>query len=545
MTKGVSALPDLVLYNGQLHSQDPKFPQATALALRGDRILAMGQDDEILALGDGRAPTINLAGRRVLPGLIDSHFHLYQWALLMRGVQLADAGSLDRVRERVRGAVAAARPGEWILGRGWNQTEWPHPALPGRADLDDIAPHNPVALWRSDGHLAWVNSQTLRAAGITAETPDPEAGIIDRDETGHPTGILRERAISLVRDVMPPPQDDELDQALQVAMVAAQRLGLTGVHDMRISDKEEGRASFRAYQRLRAEGKLGLRICMMLTVEHLGDAVALGLRSGFGDDQLYVGGVKIFADGSTGARTAWMLEPFEDAGSGLPLTRPDELAHLIGRAHEAGLATAVHAIGDRAIRELLNVFDQVLAKHPATLAPLVPHRIEHVQHGHPDDLGRLAALGLVASVQPLHIADDMVMIDRACGERARWAYAFRTLLSAGTVLAFGSDCPVAAPDPLWGIHAAVTRRRRDGTPPEGWHPEQRLSVAEAVWAYTLGSAHAGGQSAHLGSLTPGKLADLVVLDRDIFTIPYEEIAQARVCLTVFNGQVVYRSETFY
>jgi predicted amidohydrolase YtcJ len=476
--------------------------------------------------------------------LIDSHFHLYQWALLMRWVQLADTVSLDQVRERVRRAVAVARPGEWVLGRGWNQTEWPHPALPGRADLDDIAPHNPVALWRSDGHLVWVNSQSLRAAGITADTPDPEAGIIDRDETGKPTGILRERAIGLVRDVIPPPKDDEIDQALQAAMVTAQRLGLTGVHDMRITDKEEGRASFRAYQRLRATGKLGLRVCTMLPVEHLSDAIGLGLRSGFGDDQLYVGGVKIFADGSTGARTAWMLEPFEDAGSGLPLTPPDELADIISRAHGAGLATAIHAIGDRAIRELLDIFGQVLPEHRDRPAPLAPHRIEHVQHGHPDDLKRLAPLGLVASVQPLHIADDMVMVDRACGERARWAYAFRSLLSAGTVLAFGSDCPVAAPDPLWGIHAATTRRRRDGTPQGGWHPEQCLSVAEAVWAYTLGSAHASGRSAHLGSLTPGKLADLIVLDRDIFAIPGEEIAGARVCLTVFNGHVVYRSETF-
>lgn len=537
-------MADQILYNGKLHTQDPNCPYATAVAVRGNRFLDVGDDDDIRGLGGPQARLVNLGGRRVLPGLVDSHFHLYNWALVLHGVDLADTKSLDEVRERVRGAVATASPNQWIIGRGWNQTEWPVPSLPTRADLDDFAPHNPVVLWRADGHLAWVNSMALRAANVTADTPNPEAGIIDRDGSGQPTGILRELAIELVRGVIPPLTDEELDEAISHQTAIAHRLGLTGVHDMRVMGGRNGSPAFRTYQRLRAEGTLGLRVWMMLPVERLPEAIELGLRTNFGDDYLRVGGVKIFADGATGPRTAWMLEPFEDAGLGLPLTPVEKMAEIISSAHRAGLSTSVHAIGDRAIRELLDVFADVLDHHRGIAPPSAPHRIEHVQHSHPHDLGRLSPLGLVASVQPLHVTDDMVMIDRACGDRARWAYAFRDLLDAGTVLAFGSDCPVAFPNPLWGIHAAVTRQRRDGTPDGGWFPEQCLTVAEAVWAYTMGAAYASGLMDRQGSITPGKLADLVVLSRDIFAIPGAEIADVEVSLTVFDGQIVYRSATF-
>jgi predicted amidohydrolase YtcJ len=537
-------MPNLILYNGKLLTQDPDFPRATALALRDRRILAVGDDAEIRALARHHTQLINLGGRRVLPGLTDSHFHFYGWALDRRGIALADTTSLAAVRERVRRAVQESAPGRWILGQGWNQDAWPDPRLPGRADLDDLAPDNPVILWRTDLHLAWANSRALQAAGITADTPDPESGIIKRDETGQPTGILYELAINLVRRVIPPPTEDETKEAMRRAMTALHRLGLTGVHDMRIMGGEDGSPAFRAFQQLRADGDLNLRVWMMLPGERLDEAIALGLRTGFGDDYLRVGGVKLFADGATGPRTAWMLEPFADAGTGLPLTPMAEIAELVSRAHRSGISTAIHAIGDRAVREVLDVFGGTLPQQAGHIRPLAPHRIEHVQHSHADDLKRLAPLGLVASVQPLHATDDMTMVEKACGERARWAYAFRDLLDAGTVLALGSDCPVASPDPFWGIHAAVTRQRRDGTPTAGWHPSQRLTVAEAVWGYTMGPAHASGQVARQGSLTPGKLADLVVLDRDIFAIPPESIPDTRVCLKVFDGQIVYRAESF-
>jgi len=534
----------LILYNGQLFTQDPHFSQATAIALHAGRTLAVGGDAEVRALATPGDRQIDLGGRRVLPGLTDAHFHFYDWALARRGLELAGATSLADVRERVRRVVQTAVPNQWILGQGWNQDAWPVPRLPGRADLDDLAPDNPVILWRTDLHLAWVNSRALQAAGIAATTPDPVSGIIGRDEAGQPSGILRELAINLVRRVIPPPTADETDQAMRQAIVAAHRLGLTGVHDMRIMGGEDGPPAFRAWQRLRAEGTLSLRVWMMLPGERLDEAIALGLRTGFGDDTLRIGGIKLFADGATGPRTAWMLAPFQDAGTGLPLTPMAEITRLVSRVHQAGISAAVHAIGDRAVRELLDVFSEVLPRQAGAARPLAPHRIEHVQHSHPADLRRLAPLGLVASVQPIHTTDDMKMIEQACGERARWAYAFRDLLDAGTQLALGSDCPVASPNPFRGIHAAVTRQRPDGTPPGGWYPAQRLTVAEAVAGYTVGPARASGQVNQHGSLTPGKLADLVVLDRDIFAIPPEEIADTEVCLTVFNGQVVHRSEDF-
>jgi predicted amidohydrolase YtcJ len=534
-------LPDIVFLNGRLTTQDPDFPNATALAVRDGCILAVGADHEIRPLAQPHTQRIDLGGRRALPGLTDSHFHFYGWALGQRGLSLTNTTSLADVRERVRQAVGEVTPGQWVLGQGWNQDSWPHPRLPGRPDLDDLTPHNPAILWRSDLHLAWVNSQALQLAGITADTPDPDMGLIDRDEAGQPTGILRELAINLVRHVIPQPTAEEADQAMRRAMADVHCLGLTGVHDMRIMGGEDGPPAFRAWQRLRSEGGLDLRVWMMLPGERLGEAVALGLRTGFGDDYLRVGGIKLFADGATGPRTAWMLEPFADAGTGMPLTPMNEIAETVSRAHQAGISTAIHAIGDRALRELLDVFAEILPQGSSKARPLAPHRIEHVQHSQPDDLKRLAPLGLVASVQPLHATDDMAMMDQACGERARWAYAFRDLLNAGTRLALGSDCPVASPNPFWGIHAAVTRQRRDGTPPDGWYPPQRLTVAEAVWGYTLGPAYASGRIAHQGSLTPGKLADLIVLDRDIFAIPPHEIPNTQVLLTVFDGQIVYRS----
>jgi predicted amidohydrolase YtcJ len=534
-------VPDLILYNGRLTTQDPNFPHATALALGDGRILAVGNDDEIRALARPQTQEIDLRDRRVLPGLTDSHFHFYEWAVGRRGLSLADTTSLADVRERVRQAVREADPGQWIIGQGWNQDAWPHPRLPARADLDDLTPDNPTILWRTDLHLAWVNSKALQAAGITTDTPDPDMGVIDRDESGQPTGVLRELAINLVRRVLLPPTADEIDDAVRKAMADVQRLGLTGVHDMRIMGGEDGPPAFRAWQRLRSEGKLNLRVWMMLPSESLREVAALGLRTGFGDDSLRVGGIKLFADGATGPRTAWMLEPFADAGTGMPLTPMEEIAGTVSRAHQAGVSTAVHAIGDRAVRELLDVYAEVLPRQGGEVRPLAPHRIEHVQHSHPADLRRLAPLGLVASVQPIHATDDMAMVEQACGRRGRWAYAFRDLLDTGTVLALGSDCPVASPNPFWGIHAAVTRQRRNGTPPDAWHPAQRLTVAEAVWGYTMGPAYASGQVERQGSLTPGKLADLIVLDRDIFDIPAQDIPEAQVLLTILGGQPVYYS----
>jgi len=394
-------------------------------------------------------------------------------------------------------------------------------------------------------HLASVNSRALELGSVTGDTPDPPEGIIDRDATGQPTGVLRDLAINLVSDVIPPATEDETVEAMRDGFAVLHQLGLTGVHDYRIMGGADGPPAFRALQQLQAAGEVGLRIWTHVPGEQLDEAIALGLRTGFGDDTLRVGHVKMFSDGGQGARTAWMLEPYEDVGHcGLPLTPMAELAEAIPRADRAGLAVAVHAIGDRANRELIGVFEQVLGSQARasesrpTARPAAPHRIEHVQNIRPDDVARLARLNVVASVQPLHVIDDLPMTDISVGERARFSYPFRDLWDAGVTLALGSDCPVSAPNPLWGIHAAVTRQQRDGTPAGGWYPKQRLTVAEAVWGFTMGTAVVSGREASLGSITPGKLADLAVLDRDIFAIDPTEIHQAQVVMTIFDGRVV-------
>ena len=532
-------MPAVILYNGKLHTQDSDYPLATAVAISNGRILAVGIDSEMLSLSSPRTRKINLDGCRVLAGLTDSHFHYYDWALNRRQLELATTASLADVLAQVAKAASHTPSGSWILGQGWNETRWPNPRLITRADLDDLTPTYPTLLWRSDMHLAVANSLALQEAHISAETLDPSQGLIDRDASGQPTGVLRELAINLVRGVIPPPTDAETVTAMRDGFTELHRLGLTGVHDYRIMGGADGPLAFRAYQHLQTAGELILRMWMLLPGERLNQAIEMGLRTGFGDDTMRVGHVKFFSDGGQGARTAWMLEAYEDINSsGMPLTPMDEIADAVRRSHQAGLAVSIHAIGDRANRELITVFEQIMSRERVA-RPSAPHRIEHVQNIRPEDMLRLGRLGVVASVQPIHVPDDFPMIEKSVGQRGRWSYPFRDLLAAGVPLAFGSDCPVANPNPMWGIHAAVTRQMRDGTPIGGWYPDQRLSVAEAVWGFTMGAALVSGQNETQGSISPGKLADLVVLDRDIFKIEPMEIAQTRVMMTIFDGQVVF------
>jgi predicted amidohydrolase YtcJ len=539
-------MAELYLVNGHFHTQDPGTPRATAVAIRDGRFFAVGTDDEICHLNrsplgarrNSHALYIDLEGRRVLPGLTDAHFHLYDWALGLRRLHLADATSPEDLRERLQVRVRETPPGCWILGQGWNETRWPAARIPSRSDLDDVAPDHPVLLWRSDLHLAVANSLALKRAEITANTPDPPEGIIDRDRSGQPTGVLRELAINLVSGATPPPTEDETVACIRESIPRLHRLGLTGLHDFRLMGGADGPPAFRAYQRLRAAGELPLRLWMLMPGELLDEAIALGLRSGMGDPNLRIGHVKLFADGAQGPRTAWMLEAFVDADHcGMPLTSMDEIAEAVRRADRAGLAVAVHAIGDRANRELLAVFEQCIGGKTQQSAR---HRIEHVQNIRPGDVARMGRLGVVASVQPIHVTDDISMVEQTVGDRACFAYPFREIWEADVTLALGSDCPVADPNPMWGIHAAVTRQRRDGTPEGGWYPAQRLTASEAVWGFTMGPALVCGLQAEFGSITPGKRADLVVLDRDILSVDPMEIADAQVVMTVVDGLVVDR-----
>ncbi|MFW6115593.1 MAG: amidohydrolase [Chloroflexota bacterium] len=528
--------PDLILCNGKLHTQDPDDPEATAVAMAQGRFVAVGEDDEVLALASPGTRRVDLAGQRVLPGLTDSHFHLYSWALSRQRLSLVEASSLADLRRRLAARISETPRGGWVLGQGWNETRWPASNVPSRADLDEVAPDHPVLLWRSDLHMAVANSRALHEAGVNGDTPDPPQGRIDRDSAGRPTGILREQAVDLVRERLPEPAENEVVEAMRDGFGVLHCLGLTGVHDHRIMGGADGPPAFHAYQRLLGEGELPLRLWMGIPGERLDEAVALGLRSGFGDAYLRVGHVKIFGDGSQGARTAWMVEPYDDAeGCGMPLTPMDEIATAVEKADRAGLAVAVHAIGDRTNRELITAFEQH-ARHDGRG---IPHRIEHAQIMRPRDVERLARLDVAASMQPIHVTDDIVLSEKSIGERSRFAYPFRDMLDAGVTLAFGSDAPVSDPNPMWGLHAAVTRRDRQGSPEGGWYPAQRLTVAEAVWGFTMGPAIVSGLAGVLGSISPGKLADLVVLDRDIFAIEPMGIYGAEVVMTVFDGGIVY------
>ena len=528
----------LVLRNGKLHTQDPGYPQATAVAIRDGRILAVGSDAEIELLADPNTQIVDLKGRLVLPGFTDCHIHFLKYALRRSQVILDGVDDWQEVRRRIRAGVERADPDEWVLGWGWNQNLWGDGTMPSKADLDDISPRNPVALSRTDGHSMWVNSLALEKAGITAETPDPPGSRIDRGlGSGEPTGILREwEAIRFIQDIIPEPDDETIVAALRESIAEAHRLGLTGIHEMRLEG--EKKPALRAFLRLQQRGELPLRVICMIPVEYLDEAIALGLGSGFGDATLRLGGVKLFADGSMGSGTAWMLEPYADDPNnyGLAVTPREQLCDIARRAEQADLSLIIHAIGDRALREVLDVLAEVQSNSRAGLR----HRIEHTQIIHPDDIPRLAQLGVIASMQPVHVKDDWPVADRVWGhERSRTAYALRSLLSAGTHLALGSDCPVAPLNPLLGIQAAVLRQNEKGEPRNGWYPEERLTVAEAVRGYTMGAAYAVGLENELGSITPGKLADLTVLDRDIFCIEPEEMASVKPVMTIFNGRVVY------
>jgi predicted amidohydrolase YtcJ len=528
---------DLLLLNGRIYTMDAARPHAQAVAISGNRILAMGDAGELDGLLRPGGQEVDLGGRAAIPGLIDAHVHFGWYSL---GVWQGDV-DLDNVPTRAEavarvGEAARQKPsGQWIRGGGWNRNVWADRAFPTAADVDSVSPDHPVALEDKSHHATWVNTRALELAGITASTEDPPGGQIVRDASGRPTGMLLETAAELVHAVIPPPDVDTMIEALQQGTLEAQRLGLTGIHD------PGHRTVLAAFQVLWTRGNMGLRALVHIPTQDLDAALQLGLRSGLGDEYLRIGGIKLFADGALGPQTAHMLDPYVGSPDnlGLPTHAPGELRDLVQRANDGGLSVAVHAIGDAANRAVMDAIEHSQSRR-ASPETRIPNRIEHVQLLHADDVPRLAQLGIVASMQPIHATSDMEMAERYWGRRSELAYAWRSVVDGGATLAFGSDCPVETLDPLAGIHAAVTRRRADGSPgPEGWIPGQRLSVVEAVHAYTVGAAQASGEVHLKGSLIPGKLADLVVLSQDIFQIDPMEILDTTVEMTVFNGQIVY------
>jgi predicted amidohydrolase YtcJ len=534
--------PDIILFNGAV--TDPSFRETSdqALAIGQGRVLAVGGNDAILNMAGRESVKIDLDGRLVVPGFIDTHIHFYEWSLKRQDLALDGLTCLEDLLAQVQRAAAQRPPEQWIMGQGWNETDWTIPRQPDRDRLDGAVPDHPVLLWRCDLHLAVANSTALRLAGIDENTPDPPDGRIERDTSGRPTGILRELAINLVRKAVAPPTDADITAAYAEATRALHRRGVTGIHDIRLMADEDGARAFRAFQSLDREGRLDLRSWVTLPGHRLDDIIALGLRTGFGNDRLRVGHVKYFSDGGMGARTAWMVDPFLDAGRGMPMVDMAELAQSVARADRAGLAVMIHAVGDRANRELIGLFEGLEAdrRRTGTPPPFVPHRIEHVQMIRPEDAERLRRLPLALCLTPANMLLDINLIDAAVGEKGRWAYDFRRLMDTGAPVMFSSDCPVCDPAPLLGMHAAVTRRRTDGSPQAGWHPESRVTMREALAAYTATPA-AVHHTSDVGVVAPGKRADLAILSTNILEAPVPWLPDVTVDMTLFDGRIVHRT----
>lgn len=521
--------------NTTIYTMDSRRPVASALLVRGNRILAAG-DDELERMAARDTIIEDMQGATIVPGMVDCHIHWEMTALMYRRVDLAYITSKAATLEKVRDAAQKSEKGAWLLGRGWGQGDWKDTGgeFPTAADLDAIVPGSPAFFPARSGHAAWVNSEAMRRANITRDTADPPGGSIQRDAQGNPTGILFEEAIGLVSQAIPRPTPEEICSAMEEAQEDAWRQGLTGIHDY------DGPSAFEALQILRERDRLGLRVVKNINDPYIHHAHELKLRWGFGDEWLRIGGLKMFADGALGSVTCLMIEPFEGQpdNRGIRVMEKQRMLELALEATRLGFPSTVHAIGDLAVREVLDVLEQVReyeAKHNIA-RDARRHRIEHVQLVHPDDQARLAQLDVIASMQPIHGTADIEMAERYWGDRARRGYNPRLQIDHGARVVFGSDAPVEPFAPLKTIHAAVARRREDGAPgPEGWYPEAKVTVGEALGAYTTEAAYAGGTEKILGRLAPGYLADLVALESDPHKVEPHALKDIAVLGTMVDG----------
>ena len=539
----------LVLINANIHTLDPALPHAQALIAQNGRLRAIGSNRDIRDLADREMPGVkvmDLDGRTVLPGFIDAHTHLLAGGFALQTVDLRGCDGPDEFVRRIADRALTTQPGGWVKGGGWDQETWPAAPLPHKDWIDAITGSIPVFVTRSDLHIGLANSAALQAAGITAGTPDPAGGEIYRDpDTGEPTGILKDAAIRLLDAAMPKPTPTEQAGALRLALRLAASRGVTSVQD--ITDwGNPAWSEWNMFQEFRRQGKLTCRIYARLPLidwDRRRDDLPRFRTGPAADPWLRFGGLKGFTDGSLGGRTAYFFDPYDDAPDYRGLLQEEMLPEgamerRIREADLAGIPVSVHAIGDRANSILLDIFAGVArANGPRDRRS----RIEHAQHLREEDIQRMAELGIIASVQPAHIIDDGGWAERRIGpERCRLTYAFRSLAAAGVPLAGGSDWPVAPLDPLLGIQAAVTRCTSDGLFPDGWHPEQRMTVDQAIHAFTLGAAYAEFAEAEKGSLTPGKFADCVVLSADPYAVSAATVREIRVLSTIAGGNVVYK-----
>jgi len=525
----------IVVVNARGWTGDSTRPWVDGIAVRGNRIAAVGSSAEMRKLADAKTRVIDAGGKMLVPGFIDSHVHFLGGGLNLSSVQLRDAKSPEEFIARIKAFAVTVPPGTWITGGDWDHTHWGG-QLPSKDWIDSVTPKNPVWVNRLDGHMAMANSLALAAGKVTRDTKEVPGGVIVRDANGNPTGVLKDNAQSLVDDIVPEPTDAIIDRALDAAMTYVAAQGVTSVHHMGTW------WDLAVFERAHRAGRLRTRIYAMVplaTWAQLRDTVA---ARGRGDAWLKIGGLKGFMDGSLGSHTAAMFQPFSDSpkDSGILVNKPEDMTSWTASADKAGLQVMVHAIGDRAISMQLDNFGRAEKENGARDRRF---RIEHAQHIAPKDVGRFAQLGVVASMQPYHAIDDGRWAEKVIGpERSKTTYAFRSLLDDKTHIAFGSDWPVAPATPLEGIYAAATRRTLDDKNPGGWVPEQKITVEEAMRAYTSGAAYASFDEKEKGTLTTGKLADFVLIDRDLTKIPPEQIRDAHVVLTVVDGKVIFEKK---
>ena len=535
---------DLIVTNANIYTVDKQQPQAAAMAIIGDRFAAVGTSADIDQWRGPNTKIINVAGKIVLPGFNDSHVHFSDAGAALDQVQLNDATTPEEFVRRIAAQAAKTAKGDWIVGGGWDETKWPNPVLPTKDMIDSVTPETPVAINRYDGHQVLANSLGMKLAGISANTPDVPGGVIVRDAKGNPRGNFKDAAQTLITKAIPPMSHNQRMRAAKRALELAASVGVTSVQQMSNGVSADDYADIAAYSELQERGELTARIYMAPIETGWADQAKIGLRHAWGSSYLRVGALKGYADGSLGSGTAYMYEGFSDEPNNKGILS-DEMHPVEGmrdrltKADAAGLQICVHAIGDQGISMILDIFDSI---EKANGYHDQRFRIEHAQHMAPKDFERFEKLHVIASMQPYHAIDDGRWAERRLGhERARYSYAWRSMLDHHVTLAFGTDCPVAPLNPMLGLYAAVTRATLDGKNPKGWIPEEKITLPEAIEAYTMGSSYAEFQEKEKGSITPGKLADFVVLSDDIFRIGAEAIRNVKIETTVVGGKVVYRA----
>ena len=527
-------MADLVLFNGKIFTVDAAKPWATAVAIRDGKFVAVGKDEEVKRLAGKNTEMVDLKGKLALPGFNDAHLHFTNGGLYLLGIDLRPARDEKEFVSILKEYIYKVPKGEWITGGNWDHENWPSKKHPRKSLIDAVTPDHPVLVQRLDGHMALANSLALKLAGITRDTPNPQGGEIVKDKvTGEPTGILRDTATELVGAVIPPLAREKRERAIRAAMRHAQELGVTSVQD------NSSREDLEIYQDLLKKGELGVRINAWRGADGWAEFEHIGVTAAYGDPFLRLGTVKLFVDGSMGAGTALFFEAYADdsSTSGLPIHSQADLNDLVRNADRAGLQIAAHAIGDKANNWILEAFALARKENGVREAR---HRIEHAQVVREQDLIRFHQLDIIASIQPSHCIDDMRWAEKRIGPRVADAYRFASFLKSGVRLAFGTDWDVEPLDPRLGLYAAVSRELPSGGPAGGWHSEEKLSLAQAIEMYTLGSAYAEFQENVKGSVTAGKFADMVVMENNLFEISQKEILETPVTMTVLSGKIIFK-----